>query len=37
MLSGIAATRGAPQRIYCAIGGEFQSRQVDLRAYTQKV
>ncbi len=37
ILTGIAAKRGAPRRIYCDNGSEFQSRLVDLWAYTQKV
>ena len=37
MLTGIAAARGAPRRVYCDNGSEFQSRLVDLWAYTQKV
>lgn len=37
VLAGIAAARGAPRRVYCDNGSEFQSRLVDLWAYTQKV
>ena len=37
MLTAIAARRGAPRRVYCDNGSEFQSRLVDLWAYTQKV
>ena len=36
-LTAISAIRGAPRRIYCDNGSEFQSRLVDLWAYTQKV
>jgi putative transposase len=36
-LTAISATRGTPRRIYCDNGSEFQSRLVDLRAYTQRV
>jgi len=37
VLTGIAVRRGAPRRVYCDNGSEFQSRLVDLWAYTQKV
>ena len=37
VLTTIAAERGAPRRIYCDNGSEFQSRLVDLWAYTNKV
>lgn len=37
VLTKLAAVRGAPRRIYCDNGSEFQSRLVDLWAYTQKV
>lgn len=37
VLTAIAAIRGAPRRIFCDNGSEFQSRLVDLWAYTQKV
>jgi len=37
VLAKLAAARGAPRRIFCDNGSEFQSRLVDLWAYTQKV
>ncbi len=37
VLTEIAAVRGTPKRIYCDNGSEFQSRLVDLWAYSQKV
>lgn len=37
VLTRVAAQRGAPRRIYCDNGSEFQSRLVDLWAYSQKV
>ncbi len=36
MLTGIAARRGAPRRVYCDNGSEFQSGLVDLCVYTQQ-
>lgn len=36
-LTAISTIRGTPRRIYCDNGSEFQSRLVDLWAYTQKV
>ena len=37
VLSALAATRGAPRRIYCDNGSEFAGRLVDLWAYAHKV
>ena len=37
VLTKLAAVRGAPTRLYCDNGSEFQSRLVDLWAYTRKV
>ncbi len=37
VLTMIAGQRRSPRRIYCDNGSEFQSRLVDLWAYTQKV
>ena len=37
LLTQAAAVRGAPRRIYCDNGSEFQSRLVDLWAFTNKV
>jgi putative transposase len=37
VLGRIAATRGAPRRIYCDNGSEFSGRLVDLWAYANKV
>lgn len=37
ILAKLAAVRGTPRRIFCDNGSEFQSRLVDLWAYTQKV
>lgn len=37
VLSKLAARRGAPKRIYCDNGSEFQSRLVDLWAYHHRV
>ena len=37
VLSALAATRGAPRRIYCDNGSEFAGRFVDLWAYAHKV
>lgn len=37
VLTRVAAKRGAPRRICCHNSSEYQSRLVDLWAYTQKV
>ena len=37
VLSALAATRGAPRRIYCDNGSECAGRLVDLWAYANKV
>ena len=37
VLTKLAVVRAAPQRVFCDNGSEFQSRMVDVWAYTQKV
>lgn len=37
VLTKVAEVRGEPKRIYCDNGSEFQSRLVDLWAYSRKV